>query len=278
MLLFLFLPENETQNKFCSKITSIIGEYLDSDLIRVMDIGKILNDWPFDPLTVSARVIEGEDGEKKIQMRVDLGLIQMEYSGRPDGLLPHGFDSYLNYYQSLAGTDKDFVFTPKQLFNLRQEGLQFYHRYLSLHQLKDYKSVIRDTRHNLDILNLIANYSTAVENFSSQQHRPYVLMMNTSAKIMLKLEENNKIEALKILNAGIRQIKHVYENILNDPQPDLSPEIYQLKELQHRITDDGVPSELPPREKLEIELQMALLSENYEEAASIRDQISKSSK
>ncbi|NQV16832.1 UvrB/UvrC motif-containing protein [bacterium] len=243
-----------------------------------MDIGKLLNDWPFDPLTVSARIIRGDDGKKKIQMRVDLGLIQMEYSGRPDGRRPKGSKSYLDHYRSTASSNKDFILTPRQSFDLRQEGMQYYHRYLSLHQLKDYKGVIRDTRHNLDILNLIANYAGAAENFTSQQHRPYVMMMNTSAKIMLKLEENDKTEALRILRAGVRQIKNVYENILDDPQPDLSPEIYQLRELQHRITDDGVPTELPASEKLEIELQMALLSENYEKAATIRDQISRSSK
>ncbi len=243
-----------------------------------MDIGKILEEWSFDPLSVSARAIVGDDGLKKIQMRVDLGLIQMNYEGRPDGQRPSGFESYLDYYRSLATSKSDFTLNSRQTFDLRQEGMQYYHRYLSLHQLKDYKGVIRDTRHNLDILNLIANYAEAVENFSSQQHRPYVMMMNTSAKTMLKLEDNSKTEALSILRAGVRQIKHVYENILDDPQPDLSPEIYQLRELQHRITDDGVPSELPTIEKLEIELQMALLSENYEKAASLRDQIAQSSK
>lgn len=243
-----------------------------------MDIGKILTDWPFEPLVVTARIIEGDDGLKKIQMRIDLGVIQMEYAGRPDGLLPMGFESYLHYYRSLSGSEADFFLTNRQLFDLRQEGLQYYHRYLSLHQLKDYQGVIRDTRHNLDILNLIANHTSTMENFASQQLRPYVMMMNTSAKIMLKLEGDDKSEALRILNAGIRQIKHVYESILEDPQPDLSPEIYQLKELQHRITDDGIPSELPAMEKLEIELQMALLSENYEKAASLRDQIKQSLK
>ncbi|MEA3288244.1 MAG: UvrB/UvrC motif-containing protein [Candidatus Marinimicrobia bacterium] len=243
-----------------------------------MDIGKILTDWPFEPLVVTARFIEGDDGLKKIQMRIDLGVIQMEYAGRPDGLLPMGFESYLHYYRSLSGSEADFFLTNRQLFDLRQEGLQYYHRYLSLHQLKDYQGVIRDTRHNLDILNLIANHTSTMENFASQQLRPYVMMMNTSAKIMLKLEGDDKSEALRILNAGIRQIKHVYESILEDPQPDLSPEIYQLKELQHRITDDGIPSELPAMEKLEIELQMALLSENYEKAASLRDQIKQSLK
>jgi hypothetical protein len=243
-----------------------------------MDISKILREWPFDPLTVSARIIEAKDGRQLVQMRIDLGLIQMEYTGRPDGYRPEGFESYLDYYRSLAASEKEFTLDPRQTFNLRQEGLQYYHRYLSLHQLKDYPGVIRDTRHNLDILNVIANYAGSIENITSQQHRPYVMMMNTSAKTMLKLETGDKTEALRILKSGVRQIKHVYKNVLEDPQPDLSPEIFQLRELQHRITDDGIPSELPVQEKLEIELQMALLSENYEEAAILRDQIDQSSK
>jgi hypothetical protein len=242
-----------------------------------MDISKILSEWPFDPLTVSSRIIRAEDGRQLVQMRIDLGLIQMEYMDRPDGYHPEGFKSYLDYYRSLVAAEKEFTLDPRQTFNLRQEGLQYYHRYLSLHQLKDYNGVIRDTRHNLDILNVIANYAGAVENITSQQHRPYVMMMNTSAKTMLKLELNDKTEALRILKAGVRQIKHVYKIVLEDPQPDLSPEIFQLRELQHRITDDGIPSELPVQEKLEIELQMALLSENYEEAAVLRDQIARSS-
>jgi len=238
-----------------------------------MDISRILDDWAFDPMTVSARFVEGEDGTRKVQMRIDLGLIQMEYDGRPDGFRPMGMNSYLDYFRSLAAQDTSFNLTSRQVFELRREGMQIYHRYLSLHQLKDYQGVIRDTRHNLDILALIANHADELENFSSQQHRPYVMMMNTSAKTMLKLEEGDKREALKTLRLGIRQIKHVYENVLDDPQPDLTPEVYQLKELQHRITDDGVPSELPKSAKLEIELQMALLSENYERAATIRDEI-----
>jgi len=242
-----------------------------------MDISKILSDWPFDPLAISARIIEAKDGRKLIQMRIDLGLIQMEYTGRPDGYKPEGYNSYLDYYRSLVNKDKEFTLDPRQTFHLRQEGLQYYHRYLSLHQLKDYQGVIRDTRHNLDILNFIANYAGSMENVTIQQHRPYVMMMNTSAKTMLKLEENDKTEALKVLKTGVRQIKHVYKNVLEDPQPDLSPEIFQLRELQHRITDDGVPTELPVIEKLEIELQMALLSENYEDAAILRDQIDQSS-
>jgi len=175
----------------------------------------------------------------------------------------------------LAAGEPDFRLGSRQLFDLRQEALQYYHRYLSLHQLKDYAGVIRDTRHNLDILQMIANHADPLEHLSSQHHRPYVLMMNTSAKVMQKLDAGAKTEALTILRSGIKHIRNVYEQVLEDNQADLAPEIYQLKELQHRITDDSMPTELPQAEKLEIELQVALLSENYEKAAALRDEIAK---
>ena len=33
-------------------------------------------------------------------MRIDLGLLQMELDGRPDGQRPHGFESLLDYYEA----------------------------------------------------------------------------------------------------------------------------------------------------------------------------------
>ena len=36
---------------------------------------------------------------------------------------------------------------------LQQEGIQYYHRYISFFQLSDYQGVIRDTQRNLDMFN-----------------------------------------------------------------------------------------------------------------------------
>ena len=33
-------------------------------------------------------------------MRLDLGLLQMEMTGRPDGAKPHGYDSLLEYFEA----------------------------------------------------------------------------------------------------------------------------------------------------------------------------------
>ena len=44
----------------------------------------------------------GSDGKEKVQLRLDLGLIQMEMSGRPDGTRPKSCESLLTYHQGRA--------------------------------------------------------------------------------------------------------------------------------------------------------------------------------
>ena len=52
------------------------------------DITAILDGWDYDPDELQVRIVAGDDGRDKLQMRIDLGLIQMELSGRPDGSRP----------------------------------------------------------------------------------------------------------------------------------------------------------------------------------------------
>ena len=61
-----------------------------------LDIRPILAGWEFDPDRVQVRMIAGEDGSEKIQMRIDLGLMQMEIAGRPDGQRPRAMSRCWN--------------------------------------------------------------------------------------------------------------------------------------------------------------------------------------
>ena len=54
-----------------------------------LDLNDLLRDWPHEPGVIKVRKILGSDGKEKIQLRIDLGLIQMETIGRPDGQEPH---------------------------------------------------------------------------------------------------------------------------------------------------------------------------------------------
>ncbi len=63
------------------------------------DISKLLSDWPYESGRIVARAIDGEDGTQKVQVRLDLGIIQMNADGRPDGQRPFGHDSLLDYFE-----------------------------------------------------------------------------------------------------------------------------------------------------------------------------------
>ena len=65
------------------------------------DIGPILEGWPHEPGKISVRKIRGGDGRVKIQLRLDLGLLQMEAEGRPDGLRPYNCESMLGHFEKL---------------------------------------------------------------------------------------------------------------------------------------------------------------------------------
>ena len=97
--------------------------------------------------------ISGRDGVEKIQLRVDLGLLQMNARGRPDGKHPYGRESLLEFYQGQMekfqkerrGDEKSFRLTPEDCARLQQEALQYHHRYICLFQLEEFDAVLRDT-------------------------------------------------------------------------------------------------------------------------------------
>src|SRR4051812_18189885 len=63
------------------------------------DIDDALHGWPYDPEPgeVVARKLRARDGREILQIRIELGLIQMEVEGRPDGARPHEHETYLDY-------------------------------------------------------------------------------------------------------------------------------------------------------------------------------------
>ena len=59
------------------------------------DITKLLRTWQYEPSTLNVRILEAEDGRELIQLRIELGVIQMEMNGRPDGVVQDGYPSLL---------------------------------------------------------------------------------------------------------------------------------------------------------------------------------------
>lgn len=242
------------------------------------DIRPILGDWEYRPGKISVRKIMGGDGRPKIQMRLDLGLIQMETQGRPDGARPEGRESLLDHYQialekyrAAHQSDLGFELSADDCRRLRDEALMYYHRYLACFILEDYEQVIRDTERNIQVFDLCNRYaSKKSDRMVLEQYRPYVIMMNTRGKAHLALEQNRYREAQDHIKAGLRAIKKIYDDIDQPEDFKSSAEATVLRQLARKIRR-LLPAD--PIKLLERRLRYAVRHEQYEEAAKLRDQI-----
>jgi hypothetical protein len=240
-----------------------------------LDLNNLLEGWPHEPGQVKARKIVGRDGREKIQLRIDLGLIQMELHGRPDGHRPHGFESLLEFHRSKAlgakTASQTYRLTESDVGSLQQEGMQYYHRYLSLFQLRDFSNVIRDTDRNLEMIDFVSEHCPDEEGrWAVEQYRPYILMMNTRAKASQELQDARTGKAVRLIELGQQKIEAFYRSVDQADWIESSNELAFLKDWLKEIRE-AIP--LTPIEIMERDLQEAIATEAYERAAELRDAI-----
>jgi hypothetical protein len=242
------------------------------------DLTAILHGWEHNPNEVTVRRIIGTDGTEKIQMRLDLGVLQMELEGRPDGRRPHGFESLLEYHLDRRehhimrhGNADDWELSADECSDLRQESMQYYYRYLSLFHLGDYFGVMRDASRNLRVFDLVRDFSADDDERSSmEQFRPYVMMMHTRARACLSLEERDFDRALAQIEEGVSRIEEFFGQVDRPELAESSREIEFLRDWSERIRTNRP---LSPEERLRRELRTAVEAEDYERAAQLRDEI-----
>ena len=248
------------------------------------DITPLLDGWDYRPGEISVRKFTTKEGTEKIQLRVDLGLLQMHAAGRPDGKRPFGRESLLQYHQTRLdkhaaehdGSGDGFALSADDCSKLLQELIQYHHRYICLFQLRDYEGVIRDTNRNLQVFEFVAEHATTEEMaWSIQQFAPQLLMMQTRARGSAALEKKDIPGAIESITQGIEAIRQFYRDLSKPDIAEQSGEIQSLenwvKELQEKADSREPERNLTPREKLENAINDAVRREDYESAARFRD-------
>ncbi len=243
-----------------------------------VDITKLLREWPHEPGRILARRVTAADGRDVLQIRVDLGVLQLELTGRPDGVRPEGFDSLLALHEARLrqfmdrnGGPAGFILTSEECRALREEAVQVYHRYVALLSLGEFAAVIADTEHNLRILDLCRDFGESEHDRGVlEQFRPYVLMMRARAESELAVARKQPREALAALDRGLLAIRQVYEEAGLGDAFDQSSEVQLLRGMR-----DALVPKLPMSQRVELQerLQAALAAENYELAAILRDEL-----
>ena len=240
-----------------------------------LDLNDLLRDWPHEPGQLKVRKITGSDGREKLQLRIDLGLIQMELAGRPDGQRPHDHESLLEYHrhrvQRAERKGETLTLGSDEITELQLEGIQYYHRYISLFQLGDHEAVVRDTQRNLDMFVFVDKYADSEELAEGVvQYTPYVLMMNTRARATIELDRDDFPAAIREVEEGMARIRQFYETGEMSDAAENSQELDFLGEWLEEIRARQPLSKL---QKMEREMEKAIAREAYERAAELRDQI-----
>ena len=236
------------------------------------DIDHILKQWPFDPLSVNVRLLE-LNKRQVLQMRVDMGVLQLEIEGRPDGIQPGGRSTYYELLQEKARRDAaDFVLSEDECIEVDREFVQFYHRRVCWLQLKQFDRAVRDADHTLGLMDFCKSHSPDEQwTISHEQYRPFVLYHRTQAAALAKLEmdvDDCGELAIEEVDKGLTKLRQLFEDYDAEEQFEEDELIQRLVEFKNSLRD-----KYEIGNTLSEQLEQAIQNEDYERAAELRDEI-----
>ncbi len=237
---------------------------------RLQHIDHLLNDWPFSAGQILVRQIQGADGRELLQMRVDMGIIQMEISGRPDGVSFEGSDTYYDYLASLSFAEgESFQLDEERCIEIDREFYQFYHRRICWLTLKRYTEAANDAQHTLSLMDFSSAYAPDPEwTLLHEQYRPFVMFHKIQALALIQLEETNPEGAIGVIDQGLKDLEKVFEKHDAAEHYDEDAFVLKLREMRDSVKEHY---ELGPT--LTEQLADAIAAEQYEIAAELRDRM-----
>lgn len=259
------------------------------------DITPLLQDWEFQPDEVTVRTIEGDDGVERVQLRLDLGLMQMEIDGRPDGQRIEGHASWLDLHKArqqehdTANPDgAPYQLQPDDCEQLLREGVQYYHRYVSFWALERYELCARDTERNLQLILFVREHARRDrDKMQFDQWRPYVVMMHARSIGTPLLEAGEHEAALAAIDTAVERIDRFLADYDREDQADQVNELKFLTRWRSEIVSqsrkglprpegaEGEETSTDPLQALRDRLNAAIEAEHYEEAADLRDELTR---
>lgn len=238
------------------------------------DLTDLLREWPYDS-EENIRIVEADDGRSILQVRQPLGIEQYELDGRPDGARPEGHETIIEFLDAKIASHQEatgeaYELSHDECVMMQNEGILYYYRYLLLFQINDFGRVIRDTKHNLHICELLQSYCADDEDRNAVlQFKPYILRMNAMARAMHMVQSEQSDAATEILEHAITEIQNMKEIESPAFQFERVRSVNYLRKALEQVAE--APSD--PKKTLELELEQAVEQEDYEQAARIRDRI-----
>ena len=237
------------------------------------DIDSILGEWRYQPGVISARIVRASGRRKVLQMRIELGLLQMEFTGRPDGERPGDKETYLDYLRSELGDGEDVpqVLTDEQCFEIDREFVQYYHRRICCLALREFDRAVADADHTLALMDFVAAHSPNEEwTASHERYRPFVHFHRTQALALAVLERSGAERAIEEITQGLEEMRRIFVRADAEEQFESDELVAQLRELK-----ESLRKEYQVGPTLAEQLAEAVAAEEYERAARLRDEIAR---
>jgi hypothetical protein len=179
------------------------------------DIDAALRGWDYKTGMVQARLVQAKDGRQIIQMRVDLGLLQIETTGRPDGTRPHDCATYFDYLKKQARVadraGQSFVLSEEQCEEADREFMQFYHRRICWLALRNYLRAVADADHTLAFMDFICDHAPSEEYaLAHEQYRGFVLFHRTQAAAAESVEHGDPETAIDAIHEGLSLMRQFF--------------------------------------------------------------------
>jgi hypothetical protein len=239
------------------------------------DIDRLLRHWPFEAGMISARLVPAEDGREVLQMRIEMGLLQMETSGRPDGEKPGGAATYLDFLRAEVLRQPEPVpLTEEQMLQVDREFYQYYHRRVCWLALREFARAVTDADHTLALMDFVQQHSSSEEwVLSHEQYRPFVLFHRTQAAALDCLEKAGAEAAIEEINQGLERMRQGFGEEQAEEPFEEDELVVQLRRLQAWLREH-----YDVGRTLAEQLADAVAHEQYEVAARLRDEIARRSK
>lgn len=246
-----------------------------------LDLHSITANWPEGRGGTFARVINGQDGRSVVQLRIELGVLQMFPDGRPDGGRYRSAEDALHYAQDCMDEGRTLVAEDWQ--ELRRELQQFNYRRVAFTALVEMALTdsadadarahlvrcVRDIDHCLRILQALEE--GCPDGAGSQAMMFPTLIYNRARQLaQLRAVEGRFEEAIGEAEAGANALERLFAERAPEGGEDVQrPGVSQLRdlaeELRRRAEGDG--------DDLESQLRLAIEQEDFETAAKLRDQL-----
>lgn len=239
-------------------------------MARPRDIDTVLKGWEFRPGEVNARLFKARSGRAVLQMRVDMGLLQMETDLRPDGQRPHGAETYYDYLVGEAIREGgSFRMSREQCSEADREFVQYYHRRVCWLSLREYRRAAKDADHSLAFMDFVREHAADDEwTLSHEQYRPFVLFHRVQAGALALLEESGPEAAIVEINRGLDRFRDLFARYDAADQYSEDELVKRLEEMR-----EGVRQRYDVGRTLDEQLADAVGAENYELAAKLRDRM-----